>query len=340
MKRSIAILSVLLTLALLAAPVPSDAQQPGKVFRIGYLGVSMAGYDLDARNCPIKGSPLWQAFMAGLREHGYLPGQNLVIECRWTESREERARAVAAELVSLKADLLVAFSSTNVRAAKQATTTLPIVMVGVIHPVERGLVASLARPGGNVTGPSEDAGPQITGKRLELLKEAVPTASRVAVLGYLVETPEPIDRADREATARALNVALQNYGFRDPEKLEGIFAEMTKAGVQALLVQPHPMIAVHGSRIVDLAAKSGLPAMYPFKDLVEVGGLMAYDVDRSAIFRRLGGYVDKILKGANPGDFPVEQPTKFDLVINLKTAKALGLTIPPALLMRADHVIE
>ena len=340
MKSSATVLSVILALALLAAPVPSDAQQPGKVYRIGYLGGSSYGYDLDAKNCPMTGHPNWQALVAGLRERGYIRDRNLVIECRWTESREERARAFAAELVSLKPDLLVAFSTPNVRGAKQATTTLPIVMVIVIDPVGRGLVPSLARPGGNVTGLT-GAPLEMEGKRLQLLKEAIPTLSRVAVLGYSGgTTPEPAFRREREDAGRAVGVTVQVYGVREPTEFTGTFAAMTKWQAEALSLESHPFLNLHIRRLVDLAAQSRLPAMYYDREFVTAGGLMAYGADFSDIWRRVGSYVDRILKGANPGDLPVEQPTKYDLFINGKTAKALGLTIPPALLMRAEEVIQ
>jgi putative ABC transport system substrate-binding protein len=278
----------------------------------------------------------------GLREHGYIRGQNLVIECRYTEGREERAPAFAAELVSLKPDLLVVNSTANVRAAKQATSTIPIVMVGVIDPVRRGLVASLAQPGGNVTGLT-DTFMEMEGKRLQLLKEAVPTVSRVAALSYSSGPPSPTAnplQGEVEAAARALGVTLQSYGVRAPEEFEGAFASMTKARAEALFVRSDPLWNAHVQRIVDLAAQSRLPAIYHDRLFVPAGGLMAYDVDRLASWRRLGSYVDKIFKGAKPGDLPVEQPTKLDLLINLKAAKALGLTIPPSLLMRAEQVIE
>jgi putative ABC transport system substrate-binding protein len=276
----------------------------------------------------------------GLREHGYIRGQNLVIECRYTEGRAERAPAFAAELVSLKPDLLVVNSTANVRAAKQATSTIPIVMVGVIDPVRRGLVASLAQPGGNVTGLT-DTFIEMEGKRLQLLKEAVPTVSRVAVLSHPSGgPPEPVFQRERETAAQPLGVTLQVYDVRDPADFEGAFAAMTKARAEALSVAADPFWGSHRQRIIELAAQSRLPAMYPDRDFVPAGGLLAYDVNRPDIFRRVGLYVDKIFKGANPGDLPVEQPTKFDLLINLKTAKALGLTIPPSLLMRADQVIE
>ena len=336
-----AIFILALALGLLAAPAFSHGQQPGKVYRIGYLSVSTGGYETNPpQHCPIQGTPQWQAWVEGLRERGSLQGQNLIIECRFTEGREERAPALAAELVSLKPDLIVANTGSNALPAKQATGAIPIVMVNVTDPVGRGLVASLAHPGGNVTGLTYYAGAEIAGKHLQLLKEVVPKVSRVAVLSYLTGVPSPDYRREEEAAARALHVTLQRYGVRAPEELEGAFTAMTKAGAEALLVTPHPFIWVHRQRIVSLAARSRLPAMYHHRELVEAGGLMAYAVNEPDCFRRLGIYVDKIFHGAKPGDLPVEQPTKFELVINLKTAKALGLTIPPSVLMRADQVIE
>jgi putative ABC transport system substrate-binding protein len=278
----------------------------------------------------------------GLREHGYLQGQNLLIECRYTDGRDERALALAAELVSLKVDLLVVNGTNQVRAAKQATSTIPIVMHGVIDPVRRGLIASLAQPGGNVTGLADSVGVEIAGKYLELLTEAVPKISRVAALNYSGGPPAPSSgiRGELEAAAQALNVTLQFYNVREPEELAGAFTAMTKARAQALLVVPHPFFDAHSQRIVDLAAQSRLPAMYPDRDHVEVGGLMAYTINTANQRRRLGFYVDKILNGTKPGDLPVEQPTNFELIINLKTAKTLGLTIPPTLLIQAEEVIR
>ncbi len=307
---------------------------------MGYLGVSTGGYETNPHHCPIQGTPNWQAFVVGLRQHGYVQDQNLVIECRWTEGREERAPALAAELVSLTPDLIVAYTSANVLAAKQATSTIPLVMGSVTDPVGKGLVASLAHPGGNVTGLTYYAGTEIAGKHLQLLQEVVPKVSRVAVLGYSTGVPSPDYRREEEAAAGALHVTLQQYGVRAPEELEGAFTAMTKARAEALLVMPHPFIWVQRQRIVELAAQSRLPAMYHHRDLVEAGGLMSYAVNESDLFRRLGFYVDKIFHGAKPADLPVEQPTKFELVINLKTAKALGLTIPQSLLNRADEVIQ
>jgi putative ABC transport system substrate-binding protein len=272
-------------------------------------------------------------------------GQNLVIECRYTVGPlEERAAALAAELVSLKPDLLIGTNTRNVWALKQASSTIPIVMGGVIDPVGRGLVASLAQPGGNVTGVTSTP-VEFVGKWLQLLKEALPTVSRVTVLYHLESrTPEPPDTLEREAdgAARVLGLAFQYYGVRDPKDLAGAFAAMTKKGAEALFVGPNPFWYVGNQvqEIVELAARSRLPAVYADRDFVQAGGLLSYDLDEPATFRRVGYYVDKIFKGAKPADLPVEQPTKFDLMINLKTAKVLGLTIPESLLRRADQVIQ
>jgi len=241
--------------------------------------------------------------------------------------------------VGLNPDLIVATNTYSVRALKQVTSTLPIVMTGVINPVERGLVAGLARPGGTVTGLT-DAPMEMEGKRLQLLKEAVPTVTRVAVLSHPGATPEPAFQRERETTARALGVTPQVYDVRDPAEFAGAFDAMTQARVEALFVAADPFWWFHRHRIIALVAQHRLPAIYPDRDFVQAGGLLAYDVNRIATFRRLGFYVDRIFKGASPGDLPVEQPTKFDLFINGKTAKALGLTIPQSLLMRADEVIE
>jgi putative ABC transport system substrate-binding protein len=338
MKPSTAALSVILALGLLASPVPSPGQQPAaKVYRIGWLGTASGGVETDSHHCPIQGLPDWQAWVEGLREHGYIPGQNLLIECRWTEGRQERAFALAWELVSLQPDLIVAQSGPNTQAAKEATSTIPIVMVSVVDPVG-WLVGTLAHPGRNVTGLTYTVGGEIFGKQLQLLKEAVPRASRVAVLTYL--TSSTVAGPARAAAARALGVTLQLYLVQAPEELASAFAAMTKARAEALLGESQTFFWVHRQRIADLAAQGRLPGMYHHRGLVEAGGLMSYAADEPAMYRRLGFYVDKILTGAKPADLPVEQPTKFELVINLKTAKALGLTIPQSLLNRADEVIQ
>jgi putative ABC transport system substrate-binding protein len=323
---------VTLALSLLVAPVHSPGQQPSKVYRIGVL-TNAPPTDPEIR-------PLWGAFAEELRERGYIEGQHFVIERRWTEGRVERSPSVAAELVGLKVDLIVAVGNVNVLAAKQATSAIPIVMVYVSNPVEGGLVASLARPGGNVTGVTFVAGPEIVGKHLELLKEAVPNLSRVAVLSNPASALYASYLRETRAAGRALRVTLQFYEVRDPNELKGAFTAMTKARAGGLLVLPHPFTFAMAKRIADLAAKSRLPAVFAFRESVEAGGLMAYGANAPDMFRRAATYVDKIFKGAKPGDLPVEQPTKFELIINLKAAKALGLTIPQSILLRADEVIQ
>jgi putative ABC transport system substrate-binding protein len=342
MKPRAVVLSVMLVLALLAAPVPSHGQQPGKVYRIGFLGsAAPAPTNQTPQQCPIKGGTGWLAMVEGLREYGYLPDQNLLIECRWAEGRAERAPALAAELVSLTPDLIVACcASASLRAVMQATSTIPIVMLNISDPVGQGLVASLAHPGGNVTGLTDTIGSQHVGKQFQLLKEAVPKASRVAVLRYLRPGVSPDPWRVEEEPARALGLTLQVYGVRTPEELEGAFAAMTEARSEALFVEDWGFLTVNRQRIVDLAAQSRLPAVYSGSDFVQAGGLMSYWVYYPPIWQRVGFYVDKILHGANPADLPVEEPTKFELVINLKTAKALGLSIPETLLATADEVIQ
>jgi putative ABC transport system substrate-binding protein len=317
---------------LLAVPFTAEAQRATKVYRIGILG--------NAAPTSAQAIPLWEAFRAELRERGYLEGKNFVMEYRWTEGRLERFSSLATELVALKVDLIVSIGTAGVRAAQQATSAIPIVMVYVVDPVVAGLVHSLARPDGNVTGVAFGAGIEIVSKHLELLKEAIPKVSRVAVLS---EPAHPLDAGYRRevlAAAGVLGVMLQFYGVRDPNELEVAFAEMIKARAGALLGLTQPFAFVHARRIADLAVKNRLPAMFAFRESVEAGGLMAYAANAPDMFRRAAIYVDKILKGAKPGDLPIEQPTKFELVINLKTAKALGLTIPQSLLIRADEIIQ
>jgi len=323
---------VTLILSLLVAPLAAEEQQPGKVYRIGILGNAPPTIPAGAR--------LYAAFAEGLREGGYIEGENLVIERRFAEGHFERFPSLAAELVSLRVDLILASSTLGALAAKQATRLIPIVMVYVLSPVESGLVSSLARPGGNVTGVAFGAGLEIVGKHLELLKEAVPQVSRVAVLSYPAYPLDAGFRRETQAAAVLLGLTLQVYEVRDPNELESAFAAMTKARAGGLLVLPNPFTFIHARRTADLAAKSRLPAVYPFRESVEAGGLMAYAANSPDMYRRAATYVDKILKGAKPADLPVEQPTKFELVINLKTAKALGLTIPQSLLIRADEVIQ
>jgi len=317
---------------LLAAPLAAEAQQAAKIARIGYLEANLAANPY-----------LHEAFRQGLRDLGYVEGRNVVIEYRSAEGKLDRFPALAAELVALKVDVIFAGGGTrSVVAAMEATRIVPIVFAGVVDPVTSGLVTSLARPGGNVTGSSLLA-PELVGKRLELLTQAVPGVSRVAVLwhpGGQGERTEKDMLKESEVAARALGVRLQFVEARGPEDFDRAFSDMTRARAGALTVLPSGLFISERRRLVDLAAKHRLPAVYTNRAYVDAGGLMAYGSNFADEFRRAATYVDKILKGAKPGDLPVEQPTKFELVINLKTAKALGLTIPPSVLGRADEVIQ
>ena len=328
---SAAIFIVVLALGILALPLSVYAQAQGKVWRIGFLSATS----------PSSNAESIEALRQGLRELGYAEGQNIVIEYRWAEGRFERLPDLAAELVRLKVDVIVASTGQAALAAKNSTATIPIIMVGPSDPVGSGLVASLAQPGGNVTGLSLTSGLGIIGKQLELLHEAFPKLRQVAVLA---NAATPIITAgwlrETELAARSLGVQLRVVEVRDSDELDGAFSTIKKAHARALLVIADPLLALNRSRIVAFAASSRLPATYPYRSFVNAGGLMSYGVNVHDLFRRAATYVDKILKGAKPSGLPVERPTRFELVINLKTAKALGLTIPPSLLMRADEVIQ
>ena len=317
---------------LAAVPLAASAQQAAKVPRIGYLVTSLAARPHQQ-----------EAFRQGLRDLGYVEGRNVVIEYRDAEGKFERLPALAAELVALKVDVIVTTGGTpTALAAKQATKTLPIVFAVAADPVGSGLVTSLARPGGNITGLS-NLSPELVGKRLEQLTQAVPGVSRVVVLwqpGVLGERTEQDLLKGAEVAARALGVRLQVVEARGPADFDKAFSAMTRKRVGALTLLTSTMFFNERQRLVDLAAKNRLPAVYPAREFVDAGGLMAYGANIPDMVRRAATYVDKILKGAKPGDLPVEQPTKFELVINVKTAKALGLTIPPSLLQRADEVIQ
>jgi putative ABC transport system substrate-binding protein len=316
---------------LLVAPLAAEAQQAAKIARIGYLANNPAG------------SPhLLEAFLQGLRDLGYVEGRNVVIEYRSAEGKWERFPALAAELVALKVDVIVAANSLAVLPAKQATRTIPIVFTGVPDAVGSGLVASLARPGGNVTGLSALA-PELVGKCLEQLKQAVPAVSRVAVLwqpGAFGERTEKDMLKAADVAARALGVRLQFVEARGRDDFDRAFSDMSRARAGALTVLTSGMFFNERRRLVALAAKNRLPAVYPWREGVDAGGLMSYGANIADLYRRAATYVDRILKGTKPGDLPIEQPTKFELVINLKSAKALGLTIPQSLLGRADQVIQ
>jgi putative ABC transport system substrate-binding protein len=323
--------TVLALLALGAAPLAADAQQAAKVTRIGYLSPNLAA-----------GSHLRDAFLQGLRDLGYVQGRNVVIEYRDAEGKLERLPALAAELVALKVDVILAEGGTlGPRVAMQATRTIPIVFAAG-DPVGSGLVTGLARPGGNVTGLST-LNAELVGKRLELLKQAVPGVDRIAVLRQPRALGERTAKDMLEAAdvaARALGVQPQFIEAGGPDEFARAFSDMTRARVGALTVLPSAMFLREHRRLAELAAKNRLPAVYVSREFVDAGGLMSYGANQSDLFRRAATYVDKILKGAKAGDLPVEQPTKFELVINLKTAKALGLTMPQSVLAHADEMIQ
>jgi ABC-type uncharacterized transport system substrate-binding protein len=306
----------------------SAAAQPAKVPRIGYLSISPGG------------SARIEAFRQGMRDLGYVEGKNIVIEWRSNEGNPDRMPLLAAELVRLKVDVIVAGGSSDIRAAKEATGTIPIVMITGGDVVESGFVASLARPGGNITGLST-LRPELMGKRMELLKEIVPRLSRVAVFASSISQDYAQVLKEIELAAGAFGVKLQSFDIRNPKDIETAFQAAAKGRAEAVLVRlPGPILSPHRTEVAELAIKSRLPAIYEVAEVVEVGGLISYGVSANDLYRRAATYVDKILKGTKPADIPVEQPTKFEFVINLKTAKQIGLTIPPNVLARADRVIR
>jgi len=317
-------------MGVLAVAVAARAQPAKKLYRIGYLSTP-------TRASVENGV---QAFLRALAELGWIEGQNLVIEYRWANGDVERLPELADDLVRRKVDLIVAPAGSAALAAKNATTSIPIVMIFPSDPVELGLVASLQRPGGNVTGTTLTPGPAIFGKQLQLLKEANPRTSRVAVLWNPADSSFALQTKEVEAAARPLAIALQPLEARGAEDFDRAFAAMARERADALLVGGTSTFLAHRYRLAELAVKGRLPSMYSFRESVEAGGLMAYSVNMSRFVVNAATYVDKILKGAYPGDLPIEQPSKFELVINLKTAKALGLTIPAPLLARADDVIR
>jgi putative ABC transport system substrate-binding protein len=313
----------------LAAPLGAPAQPAGSR-RIGYLESSSPS--------PAR-LQLLEAFRQGLRELGYLEGKDIVFESRFGEGKPDQIRRFAAELVELKVDILVTSGTPATGAAKQATRTIPIVMTQLADPVGSGLVASLGRPGGNVTGLStQDA--DLGGKRLELLLQVVPRVSRLAQLVDETSTGTVLIGKGTKAAAASVGVQLQSLGVREKGELDGAFAAMKKARADALIVESSSMLFAWRERLAELALKNRLPTMFAQRQYAEAGGLMAYSADFSDLYRRAATFVNKILKGAKPADLPIEQPTKWVFVVNLKTAKALGLTIPPSLLARADQVIE
>jgi putative ABC transport system substrate-binding protein len=319
-----------LSTLLLALCFPAQAQQPKKIPRIGYLGGAS----------PSANAARIEAFRQGLRELGYVEGKNIVIEWRHHEGKVDRLPALAAELVRLKVDIIITVGPPAARAAKEATVTIPIVMMQVGDPVGSGFVASLARPGGNITGLSTLA-PELSGKRLELLKEIVPKLSRVAVFGTSTSPDNAKSLREVELAAGALKVKLQYLDVLGPKDFETAFRAASKGRAEAVLMMEEGAVAAgHQTEIAELAVKSRLPVIYRGRANVEAGGLMSYGVSLTDLSRRAATYVDKILKGAKPADLPVEQPTKFEFIINLKAAKQIGLTIPPSVLATADKVIK
>jgi putative ABC transport system substrate-binding protein len=312
-----------------AWPLAARAQQPAKVARIGFLGNSTAALEAN----------LVGPFRDGLRELGYEEGRDIVIEYRWADGRYERFPALIAELIALKVDAIVTAGTPASLAVKKATTTIPLVMVAVGDPVATGLVASLARPGGNITGLTSIS-VEMEGKRLELLREVVPKVSHIAVLWNAASPIQVIEEGEVRAAARVLGIKMLSLGVRTREEIDDALATIIRERPDALLVLADRLFLHHRTRIMDFAAQERLPGVHAYRELVEAGGLMSYGPSYADMHRRAAAYVDKILKGAKPADLPVERPVKFELVVNLKAAKALGLTIPPSVIFRADEVIE
>ena len=318
------------TLCLLATRLPAQAQSPQKVSRVAILTAATGG----------AMALHWEVFTEGLRELGYVEGRNLVIERKQYGDSAERLSVLAAELARLPIDVIVVGGIPAPEAARRATSSIPIVMTTHPDPVGVGLVASLARPGGNVTGLSAGVGPEFRGKQLQLLMEAVPGLRRVAVLANPDVPSHARELRDVELAARSLNVQIQAVEARAPSELSSAFTAAAKERADAILVLGSSMFFIQKARLIELAAKDRLPVMYSVREIAEAGGLMAYGPSGPYMFRRAAWYVDRILKGAKPGDLPVEQPRTFELVINLKTARALGLAIPQSVLVRVDAVIE
>jgi putative tryptophan/tyrosine transport system substrate-binding protein len=326
--RKAALLPILVVVSVLAVGVIAEAQ-PTKIPRIGYL----------TGNSPSTNAARIEAFRQGLRELGYVEGKNIIIEWRYAEGKADRLPALAAELVRVKVEVIVTTGPGPTRAAKEATTTIPIVMAQDPDPVGNGFVASLARPGGNITGLATLA-PEISGKQLELLKETVSRLSRVAVLGTSTRPGNAQNLKETELAAGAFGAKLQYLDVLIPKDLETAFRAASKGRADGVLVLQTPLLTSHRTQVIDLAVKNRLPAIYATAEWVEDGGFMSYAASGTDLFRRSATYVDKILKGAKPADLPVEQPKKFELIINLKAAKQIGLTIPPNVLARADKVIR
>ena len=322
-------LIVTLSLGILVAPLLTHAQQKGKMYRIGFLGNSTAALEAN----------LVGPFREGLRDLGYEEGQNVVIEYRWAEGKYERLPTLIAELIARKVDVIVTAGTPGTQAVKKATTSVPLVMVAVGDPVGTGIVASLNRPGGNITGLTSIS-PELEGKRLELLREVIPKLSHVAILWNPVNAYHVIEMKEAQSAASTLRMRVLSLAVGTPEELDGAFAAIDRERVGALLVLADRMFLHHRTRIMNFAAQHRLPGVYAYRELVEAGGLMSFGPSYAGMHRRAATYVDKILKGAKSADLPVERPMKFELVVNLKAAKQIGLTIPPNVLARADRVIR
>jgi ABC-type uncharacterized transport system substrate-binding protein len=332
-KPAVAAVTTIMAL-LFVTPLSAEAQQAVKVPRTGIPRVGVLS-PLTAA----QAADDIRAFRQGIRELGYIDGQNVAIETRWTDGHLERLQPLAAELVHLKMDVIVTNGDPAIRAVKEMTQTIPIVAAIAGDLVAGGHAVSLARPGGQVTG-LVDMAQDLGAKRVELLKELLPALTRIGVLWNVASPLKARDFRETEAGARALGLGLQSLGVRDPDDFEREFKVAARERVGAIVVLPDPLTTGHAKRIARLAAEGRLPTMFGLEDAVDAGGLMAYGPSRSASYRHAAVYVDKILKGTKPGDLPIQQPTRFEFIINMKTAKALGLTIPPSLLLRADHVIE
>jgi ABC-type uncharacterized transport system substrate-binding protein len=325
------------TFGLLAAPLAAQAQEAGKVYRIGVLGTAPPEVLAKERPAAVVA---WRAFVQGLEAHGWTEGRNIVFEWRYSGGDSERLSRLAAELAALQPDVIVTGQGDPaVRALKAATSTIPIVMAVSADPVRSGLVTSLARPGGNVTGLSILA-PDTGGKRLALLREALPKVSRIAVLWNAAYPAKAVEFEETQRAARTLKIALQSVKVRSARDFDAAFAAILRGKPHGLIILSEPLTLAHWSQIVAFATEHRMPIVSEIREFAEAGGLLTYGASLPNLFRLAATYVDKILKGAKPGDLPIEQPTKFELVINLKTAKALGLPIPASLLQRANQVIE
>jgi putative ABC transport system substrate-binding protein len=328
-RHYLCIVVAALCLLLLAAPLAAEAQQAGKVYRLGFLGNSTAALEAN----------LVGPFREGLRDLGYVEGRNVVIEYRWAEGQYERFPALVAELLALKVDVIVTAGTPAAVAVKQATTTVPLVMAAVGDPVGTGLIASLARPGGNLTGLAAIS-PDLESKRLELLRELLPKLSLVSFMVNPVNPLHSVSEKHAREAAKVLRLRLEFVGVRTEAEFDHAFETIARERPGAMIVLADRVFLHNRQRIVAFAARHRLPTVYPYRELVDAGGLMCFGPNYSEMHRRAAIFVDKILKGAKPADLPVEQPTKFELVINLKAARALGLTIPPSVLAQADEMIQ